>query len=89
MASTPPQKLYLCLDGGGTKTRAVISRKIEGGGAEIVAEGLAAGSNLAEVSRESVLVFEGLYLELMGLTLMWAYKAGLTTCVQESVEWRC
>jgi len=50
MTSLPPQNLYLCLDGGGTKTRAVISRKTPGGGgAEIVAEGLAAGSNLAEV----------------------------------------
>lgn len=54
MAAIPPQNLYLCLDGGGTKTRAVISRKTSGGGggAEIVAEGLAAGSNLAEVSSQ-------------------------------------
>ena len=50
MTVSPPQPLFLALDGGGTKTRAVLSRKTQDGGAEVVSEAVSAGSNLAEVS---------------------------------------
>lgn len=54
MLSSPPQPLFLALDGGGTKTRAVISTKTADGGAKVVAQAISGGSNVSEVRRTAV-----------------------------------